>query len=918
MLTAGPLSSETVAPDAESARPRAAGRSHRDLWASLLLALACLLVYNSNLRLISAGDTYPARYLPFGIWRYHTVLLDPIRTITAQQRDDAFWIVRGRGGHSVSTYPIVVPVLIAPLYLPAVVYLDERGWDQLRLERVARVMEKLSASLLAATAVALLFLLLRRRAGFAAALLLSIAFAFGTTTWVISSQALWQHGLGELLIVAELLLLTGPCTIPSTLAAGLLCGLIACNRPPDTILAAAFGICGLWWARRLAPLLAAAALPVGLVLVYNLGVVGNVAGGYGIAGDASFFQHDLLPGLAGLLFSPARGLFVFSPFLLFLPCCLPQALRDRGNRNLTIALGTASILLLLLYAKADWRQGFAWGPRWLTDLLPVMLWMLAAVFNSLRPVGRAAFIVSCGAAIAIQTVGAYWYTHKSDYAIYTVTAGSNPMRAAWDPRNTPFIAELRTPSNGPDAGLAGFVDGETTRHTEMRGGVAWEEVGVTGWALASGHSPREVIVLLDGRPAASTTRFFARPDVASILGTTDPSGWRVSSPTRDLPPGEHVRAALVRANDGDNPRPVAERRFLLLAAPLGGVPPAAPDQSAPRGASQDLALSARLAAAFLATHQQAPGYWLTSYTDGSSFQHPRPEMNTFLTSVMIDVLSPVAAETGLADSLRRARSHLAQQIESGGLVRYHGRPDAPTIGTLGCVITPDADNTALVWRIAPGAHPEQLPAALATLNRYRTAEGLYRTWLAPPDRYQCIDPGKDPNPADVGIQMHVLMLLAKADPPAAHALCRALTGAIAGDRIWVYYRAAPLIPILRQADLQRAGCALRLPPSRLQTAVPGQADWIAAGQMLQRIVGAAGRPPASTEVVDLLRRLSRNDFAVMRAAPPLLYHNDVTASVPRFYWSEDFGYALWLRLYFESLRHGAVPAGAKEEHAARG
>ena len=49
----------------------------RELWASLLIGLCCLLVYNVNGRAISAGDTYPARYLPFSIWRYHSVLLDP-------------------------------------------------------------------------------------------------------------------------------------------------------------------------------------------------------------------------------------------------------------------------------------------------------------------------------------------------------------------------------------------------------------------------------------------------------------------------------------------------------------------------------------------------------------------------------------------------------------------------------------------------------------------------------------------------------------------------------------------------------------------------------------------------------------------------------------------------------------------------
>ena len=277
-------------------------------------------------------------------------------------------------------------------------------------------------------------------------------------------------------------------------------------------------------------------------------------------------------------------------------------------------------------------------------------------------------------------------------------------------------------------------------------------------------------------------------------------------------------------------------------------------------------------------------------------------MNTFETSVMIDVLDPVATAAGLAESVQRARHFLTGQIEAGGLVRYHGRPDAPTIGTLGCAITPDADDTALVWRIAPGAHPELLPMALATLDRYRTPEGLYRTWLAPQDRYQCIDPGRDPNPPDIAIQLHVLMLLAQADAPAGHALCRALERAIAEDSIWVYYQTTPLIPILRQADLQRAGCSLRLPPARLRTAVPGQDVWVTAAQLLQRILGAGGRAPDSAEVAELLQTLAQDDFSSLRRSPPLLYHNDLTASLPRFYWSEDVGYALWLRLYFENAR----------------
>ena len=335
---------------------------------------------------------------------------------------------------------------------------------------------------------------------------------------------------------------------------------------------------------------------------------------------------------------------------------------------------------------------------------------------------------------------------------------------------------------------------------------------------------------------------------------------------------------------------------------------AAARAEAQQAASGDLALRAQRAATVLNNHQHAQGFWLTYYTGQARFERPRPEMNTFLTSVIIDLVNPVAGAAGLEKTMQRARNHLAGQIEEGGLVRYHGRPDAPTIGALGCRITPDADDTALVWRIAPGAHTELLARALATIRQYRTPEGLYRTWLAPRSSFECIDPGKDPNPADVAIQIHVLLLLAQADPPAARALCSALGRAIAEDRIWVYYQAAPLIPILRQDDLRRAGCAIGLPSSRLQTAVQGQEVWATAGQMLQRLLGAhrgVSRPaPTLADVRELLQTLSGDDFSSLLRTPPLLYHNDSTASVPRFYWSVDFGYALWLRLYFENAARG--------------
>lgn len=885
----------TLPPDAQAAPAAQTGalvRDRRGLRTSLLIGVCCMLVYNANWRAISAGDTYPARYLPFAILKHQTLFLDPVARLAAQGRGDtAFWMVRLPDGHIISLYPVVVPVLIAPLYVPAVGYLHVRGWTDVRLDRVARVMEKLSASLVAALSASLLYLLLRRRAAAPVALLLTVAYAFGTTTWVISSQALWQHGMAQLLVIGALLLLTGPCTAPRALGAGLLLGVIAVNRPPDVILAAALGVYGVFWTgfsvhagRRRAmvgttALVAGAALPVGLVLLYNLGVAGHIAGGYGLKGRASFFGHDLLSGVAGLLVSPTRGLFVFSPFFLFLFLAWRHLPRDRAERRLTLAMSVAVLLQILVYAKADWRSGISWGPRYMTDLLPFLVWMLVPVVATLRGMLRAGFMLAVGVAVAVEAIGAFYYTGATDW--WALETGPHKTRGAWRLGNAPFVgslrqglapAELTTRMQGSFDAIE--ADGRpTSTVTVGRQAVA------TGRALAGQAKPWRVAIAIDGGETVS-----ARGDLHGSAG----GGWRIPFDTARLAPGEHRLSAYAWVAENGEPRFLAERKLTVVAPGVGDRP----------ATGQDLEASFRRAAARLREHQQAEGSWLTAFTSRTRFHEPQWEMNTYLTALLLELLEPVAAKGGLADSLQRARRHLTGQIESGGLVRYHGLPDGPGIGILGCAITPDTDDTALVWRLAPAPDLRKRTAALATIDRYRTGEGLYRTWLAPRKAYQCLDPGSDPNPTDLTIQMHLLLLLHEVRPPAARALCAALRPVVDEDRVWVYYRNAPLVPMLRVGDLRRAGCELELPERRMRTDVPGQRIW-----------ASVVRPSSPEEARAVLRELARDDFALVRSNPPLLYHNDLTATVSRYYWSEDVGYALWLRLYHQYAHDGDPDLG---------
>jgi hypothetical protein len=872
--------------------PRCIRLEPRDALAALLLAALAFIVFNANLRAIPAADTFAARYLPFSILRHHSVLLDPVAEPVAQGRlppaaqgqdGSAFWLQRGRSGQLISKYPLVVPLLVTPLYIPAAHYLDTIGWDPHAVDQVARVMEKLSASLIAATSVGLMYLLLRRRAGPALAAGLTLAYAFGTTTWVISSQALWTHGMAQLLIVATLLLITGPPTALRAVAAGLACALIAANRPPDAVLAAALGAFGLLWAGRRWPLLVLAGIvPAALTLAYNLGTVGHWAGAYALAVHPSDLNDDIPGGIAGLLFSPTRGLFVFSPFLLFVPALLVHALRERSTRALTAALAAAMVVQVVGYAMVDWRQGIAWGPRWLTDMVPILVWMLPPVVSRLALAGRALFITACLVSVVIQAIGAFWYTGASDTALLTAKTADR-MQPMWALRHAAFLAELDHPRAPAD--LLVRLRGSIDLVVPAAGPHGERQLDVAGWALADARTPHDVAVLIDGRLLAGTSEFFERPDVVQALGEKSPAGWRLRVDARDLAPGPHQIAVLVRAAAGGDVRLLRQRTFTL-------------DDAAHDSAGADaLQQAARVAVERIATAQQPAGYWLTRFTAGTRFDAPQPEFNTYLSALMLDVAGPIARARGMEPMLARARSHLTHQIETNGLVRYHGRPDTPSIGVLGCVITPDADDTALGWRTAPGTDPAQLASALRILARYRTADGLYRTWLAPRADYQCLDPGADPNPADIGIQMHIYLFLARHDRRAAADLCQALQRHAGDSRTWVYYAVAPPVLILRQAELRRAGCTVDLPAARLASPVRGQDTWVRAATVLTQLEDAAAPAPAvAEEARKLLHAIAWDGFALVRTDPPLLYHNDLSATVRRYYWSPEVGYALWLRL----------------------
>lgn len=341
-------------------------------------------------------------------------------------------------------------------------------------------------------------------------------------------------------------------------------------------------------------------------------------------------------------------------------------------------------------------------------------------------------------------------------------------------------------------------------------------------------------------------------------------------------------------------RPSAIPLLALAAALTTLVPGCAARQPSPetellrQARTQLAALVPARAAAVRAIRdaQQADGAFLTRITRRPAYRRPRNELNTWAPAMMIELLAPVAEELALEASLGEARAFLRSQIEPSGLVRFN-RIDR--------LLPPDSDDTALVWVAAPAEDP-RIPRILDVFEAYRTDAGLYRIWLAPGGIPNHPAAGVDPNPIDLVVQIHIHRFLAEHAPARADALCRAIQTHVHDPTLWPYYGAASWLFALREHEQADAGCPLPRPDSLRRWEAPGQAIYFEAAELLQGASPGAPRDAIAARLVDVLHRMAADDFAHFESDPLLLYHNDPTSRVPRFYWSKELAYALFLRL----------------------
>jgi len=303
------------------------------------------------------------------------------------------WIGSGERG-TYSNRPVGLWAAAVPAYL--LTSGDYRAWPA-----------TVTAILMTAAAMAVALVTAREVMPPIPAWLGALGLSFLTATWPISSQQLWPHGPGQLLLALALLGIARRRMVLSA-AAFAAAGLIRLVTLVMAIVVGALeGRRGRWtWAVGLA---CAAAATAGITLAYNWATFGGIslAGGYGDGFQESLVSQgliDYLSNLAGFFVSLRHGLLLWTPILI--PAAIGARHVWREQPGWVRQGAVAALAYLVVHARMNRVSGgLPFDYRY--PLEPLVLVLPLAVQGLRWAVGRShalrmAVVATAGLSLALQ------------------------------------------------------------------------------------------------------------------------------------------------------------------------------------------------------------------------------------------------------------------------------------------------------------------------------------------------------------------------------------------------------------------------------------------------------------------------------------------------------------------------------------
>ncbi len=222
-------------------------------------------------------------------------------------------------------------------------------------------------------------------------LLMTFIFAFCTSAWSSASRALWQHGPSMFLLTVSLYLLLLAKYKPKyepwairLVSIPLVFSYVV--RPTNGISILILTIFILIrYRKHFLSYCLWSMLVILPFLIFNFRVYHSPLSPYYFPkNQLSEFGPHLLEALVGTLFSPSRGVFIFSPILLFSIYGIILKIRHKQMDILDYSLAVIIVFHWLLSSShPHWWGGHSYGPRYFSDIIPYFIYFLVPVFTNI-------------------------------------------------------------------------------------------------------------------------------------------------------------------------------------------------------------------------------------------------------------------------------------------------------------------------------------------------------------------------------------------------------------------------------------------------------------------------------------------------------------------------------------------------------
>ena len=386
------------------------------LWIFILLILSFIVSYSSSISNYSQSDPLGALLVSQSILEHGTVVLD---AYSEEVLNDYKWQLTKRNGRTFYGYPLGTSIYALPfVWLANVFHMDMKKRNhEVRLQRRL-------ASL--TVAIALLLIYLMARCYFCPVIsgLLSVVLVFGSSILSTMGLALWNMNLTVVFILLSLLLLIydkkGKRKLNPYLIGFFLFSAFFC-RPTAAIFISCVYIY-LFIRDRIVFMKAAVtffAFFLGL-LAYSLSVYKFI-----YPGEFGFSIHEYSKfdwvACYGYLFSPNRGLLIYSPFLVITFSGVFVFFK-KLYKNLLFWTALAAFVFhfLFLCAWAMWYGGGSFGYRLLTDSYPNLVFLTLLVLQCILAIKTQIWRwISVSFFTLLSLFSIFIHTHQGLYNPYT-------------------------------------------------------------------------------------------------------------------------------------------------------------------------------------------------------------------------------------------------------------------------------------------------------------------------------------------------------------------------------------------------------------------------------------------------------------------------------------------------------------------